>query len=89
MNYRIFMPNGGEDGVIVVTRTDGVVVEFRGRPYSMWQIGEDSPMYKLHSSLVQINISQLHCCEIEVVTPWHSEWSIIRDMHEHGSNFVG
>jgi len=77
---RLHMPRGGEDGVIVATRDDSVRVEFRGRPYSLWDIGEDTPMTHLHSSFLRINISNLHCNETETVTPWHDEWEIVAAM---------
>ena len=66
---RLYMPNGGEDGVIIATRNDGKCVEFRGNAYSKWIEGESSPMYVLHSSLKRINISNLHNDLIETVTP--------------------
>ncbi len=77
---RLWMPDCGEAGVIVATRDDGVRVEFRGRPYSKWQIGENSEMAQLHEILKTVNISQLHCGEIETVTPWNSEWNLLNEM---------
>lgn len=73
-SLKLWMPECGEDGVIIAVRGDGVRVEFRGRPYSLWEIGEDSPMSKLHSLLKTVNISQLHCGEVETMTPWNKEW---------------
>jgi len=70
----LYMPSGGEEGVIVATRDDGVRVEFRGRPYSQWDLGESTPMYRLHSLLRRVNISDLHNGETQVLTPWHTEW---------------
>lgn len=77
---RLYMPNGGEDGVIIATRNDGKCVEFRGNAYSKWIEGESSPMYVLHSSLKRINISNLHNDLIETVTPWHPEWERVYQM---------
>lgn len=74
------MPECVELGIIVATRDDGVLVEFRGNPYHLWSIDEDTPMSWLHSLLRRINISQLHCGGIETVTPWHPEWSQVREM---------
>ena len=79
-HIRLYMPNGGEDGVIVATRNDGKRVEFRGTPYSKWAEGEDSPMFSLHSSLKRVNISNLHNDLVETVTPWHPEWETIYQM---------
>lgn len=76
------MPSGGEDGVIIAIRDDDVRVEFRGSPYSKWNVNESSPMYQLHSSLRRIDISQLHNGEIEVVTPWHPEWKIVSELFD-------
>lgn len=77
---RLHMPNGGEDGVIVATRDDGKRVEFRGRPYSKWEIDENSQMYELHAHLKRIDVSNLHCDQVETVTPWHPEWEAISKM---------
>lgn len=82
MHFRVFMPDGGEKGVIIVTRSDGVVVEFRGKKYSEWQVGEDSQMYRLHSKFSQLNISNLHNSIIETITPWHAEWDQISAMFD-------
>lgn len=76
----LIMPRCGEDGVIIATRSDGVRVEFRGRPYSRWEIGEDTPMYHLHSCLQRVNISDLHCGLEQVVTSWHPEWLTVMRM---------
>ena len=78
----LFMPDCGEAGAIVATRDDGVRVEFRGSPYHAWQETEDTPMSRLHGLLRRINISQLHCNEMEVVTPWHPEWNAVAAMVE-------
>lgn len=78
MTYiRLYMPKGGEEGVILATLDDKYVVEFRGHPYSTWDEKEDSPMYAVHSAIKQANISDLHCGRVETITPWHSEWDAI------------
>jgi hypothetical protein len=74
------MPDCGEAGVIIATRDDGVRVEFRGRPYHLWESNEDTPMSRLHSLLKRVNISQLHCSQAETVTPWHTEWAEVSEM---------
>jgi len=76
------MPNGGEDGVIIANRDDGLRVEFRGRPYSLWNLDEDTPMTRLHSAFRRINVSNLHCDETETVTPWHDEWEVVNAMFD-------
>ena len=43
---------------------------------------EDTPMSRLHGLLRRINISQLHCNQVEVVTPWHPEWNAVAAMVE-------
>jgi hypothetical protein len=79
----IEMPRGGEDGVIIATYV-GIyrhwTVEFRGRPYSQWEIGEDTPMYRFHSTLFSTNISDFQNGEPQVLTPWNKEWNKIRHM---------
>ena len=79
---RIWMPDCGEAGVIIATRDDGARVEFRGEPYSLWKEGDQSPMIALHSLLKTVNISQLHCGEIETLTPWNIEWGAILALFE-------
>lgn len=81
MAIELFMT---EDQSVIVARrkADGFVVEFRGRPYHLWEEGEDTPMYRLHSLLWRINISDLHAGRVEVVTPWHPEWDAVNAMFE-------
>jgi len=76
------MPSGGEEGVIIATRDDGMRVEFRGNPYSRWVENENSSMFVLHSSLQRIDISQLHNGVVEIVTPWHPEWKVVSELFE-------
>lgn len=79
MRYvRLYMPNGGNDGVIIASDSRGYKVEFRGRPYHIWDIGEDTPMFHLHSALKTVNISQFQNDEVETVTPWNAEWDEIK-----------
>jgi hypothetical protein len=79
------MPRCGEDGVLIATRGDGYVVEFRGTPYSQWEEGEDSPFFQIHSALQRINISDLHCNLSQTVTSQPGvfpEWAFINMMFE-------
>jgi hypothetical protein len=39
-------------------------------------------MSRLHGLLKRINISQLHCNGVEIVSPWHPEWSEVSAMFE-------
>jgi hypothetical protein len=57
-------------------------VEFRGNPYHLWTEDEDTPMVRLHNLLWRINISQLHCGEVETLTPWHPEWNDVNAMFD-------
>lgn len=79
-HIRLFMSDCGEAGVIIATREDGVRVEFRGNPYHTWEIDEDTPMFRLHTLLSRINISQLHCGAVETLTTWHPEWREVSEM---------
>jgi len=79
-SLRLFMPNGGEDGVIIAEANDGTRVEFRGNPYSKWAEDECSPMFEIHACLKRVNVSNLHSNMVETVTPWHPEWNFIHKM---------
>lgn len=79
-SIRLYMPNGGESGVIVATSNTGMRVEFRGSPYSLWSEQESSPMSRIHSAIVRANIANLHSGEVETITPWHSEWEVVRTL---------
>lgn len=81
-HIKLFMLDCGEAGVIVAIRDDGFRVEFRGNPYHAWQEDEDTPLSRLHGLLKRINISQLHCNEVETLTPWHLEWNEVAGMFE-------
>ncbi len=83
-HFKIFMPNCGADGVILLIDPTGYVVEFRGRPYHEWDENEDSPMYRLHCMFVRVDISRLHSEQIETVTSWHPEFTSISEMF-HGT----
>lgn len=73
--YYLHMPRGGEDGVIIVDcPAMGRRVEFRGRPYSQWDLDEDSPFYRLHAQLRMVNISELHNGEVQMCGRNHPEY---------------
>jgi hypothetical protein len=55
---QMYMPSGGELGVILLWKprkkddpTPIKWVEARGRPFSQWDIDEDTPMSRLHDQL--------------------------------------
>ena len=77
-SIRLYMPNGGESGVIIATSNTGLRVEVRGNPYSVWSEQESSPMSRIHSAIVRANIANLHSGEVETITPWHSEWNVVK-----------
>lgn len=82
MTIKLYMPEGGEAGVIVAF-TEKAVVEFRGTPYSKWEEGESSDFYKVHSAIKRVDISRIHCGEVEVCTTWHGEeYIFIKKMFE-------
>jgi hypothetical protein len=81
-HIQLYMPNCGQDGVIIAERNYAERVEFRGRPYHLWDIGEDTPMFHLHCLLKNVNISQLHCGQIETITQWHQEWSAVNNLFQ-------
>lgn len=73
MHIILQMPRGGEDGVIFAKLVDKEVerlVEFRGLPYSHWDIDDDTPMIRLHSSLKTANISDFQNGEPQTITSW-------------------
>jgi hypothetical protein len=89
MTYKIYMPKCGEDGVIIVISASGDVVEFRGTPYSQWTESESSDFCKVHSAIKRVDISRIHCSEVEVVTKWHgAEYDFIHQMFVAAQQFV-
>jgi hypothetical protein len=79
-HIRLYMPRGGEDGVIIAWDEHRRCVEFRGPPYSQWHpnTSPDSPFYRLYSSLRTVNISDLHNGELQTITPWNEEYPFVR-----------
>jgi hypothetical protein len=83
MHIKLIMPRGGEDGVIIATLVKGEeerVVEFRGTPYSQWDIDDDSPMIRVHSSLKTANVSDFQNGVQQTITKWNAEWNTIYAM---------
>jgi hypothetical protein len=82
-SYRIFIPDCGAAGVILLIDKTGYCVEFRGRPYHQWEEGENSPMFRLHETFRRVDISRLHSEQIETVTKWHPEFPVIDQMFKN------
>lgn len=81
----LYMPRGGEDGYILTQYTNpylGLVykVRFDGQPYSQWDIGDDTPMIRLHSALESVNISDFQNGILQSMTFWNEEWDAVRDL---------
>lgn len=82
-HIRLTMPRGGEDGYIVADYHEGphhYRVEFRGKPYSQWDVGDDTPMIRLHSALQTANISDFQNGVTQTLTRWNSEYPIVFKM---------
>ncbi len=79
--YRLYMPNGGEDGVLVGWRADwpqSHYVEFRGPPYSQWK-GEGSDFELVHDALEGRHSTVLHTDSILDVLPTHPRYDLIKN----------
>ena len=82
-HIRLVMPRGGEEGVIVANYYEGHLhyrVEFRGKPYSQWDIGDDTPMIRLHSALETVNISDFQNGYEQTMTHWNKEYPVVLEM---------
>ena len=78
------MPKGGEDGLIQVwPDTRGVFwwVEFRGPPYSKWDIDKPiSPMQQVHDIMEGWHTTVLHQGSKLVLTPKHPDYSKVLNL---------
>jgi hypothetical protein len=75
--FRLYMPNGGEDGVLIGWRADwpdNHYIEFRGLPYSQWTHDGDD-FQRVHDRLHGMRATVLHHNSIVEVLP---------HMKEHG-----
>ena len=84
-HIRLWMPNGGEDGYIFahyIAEKEGIswLVRFDGKPYSQWDIGDDTPMIRLHSALETVNISDFQNGVEQSMTSWNKEWNTVKAM---------
>jgi hypothetical protein len=78
--YSLYMPNGGEDGVLIGWRADwpeGKWVEFRGPPYSQWK-GEGSDFELVHDALEGRHATVLHTNDVLDVLPTHPRYDLIK-----------
>jgi hypothetical protein len=71
----LYMPHGGEDGVIQVWYPgDPKWIEFRGPPYSQWDPDEASPMQQIHDALEGWHATVLHQDEILLLHDGHPDF---------------
>ena len=63
----MYMPNGGEDGCILIWKGHAQGdprpvkwVEARGRPYSEWEVDENTPFQRLHDAMPGWHTCVLH-----------------------------
>ena len=79
--YRLYMPNGGEDGVLIGWRADwpeSHYVEFRGPPYSQWE-GKGSDFELVHDALEGRHATVLHTNDVLDVLPTHPRYDLIKN----------
>jgi hypothetical protein len=79
--YSLYMPNGGEDGVLIGWRADwpqNKYVEFRGPPYSQWE-GAGSDFELVHDALEGRHSTVLHTNDILDVIPTHPRYDLIKN----------
>jgi len=75
----LYMPDGGERGLIQLW-WQGVRswVEVRGRPYSQWEAGEDTPFSRLHDTMEGWHTTVLHQDSTLVILPTHPDYDRVR-----------
>jgi hypothetical protein len=83
--YRLYMPNGGEDGVLVGWRADwpeSHYTEFRGPAYSQWTGGQGSDFQRVHDALEGRHATVLHTNDVLEVLPSHPRYDSIKNAVE-------
>jgi len=83
--YRLRMPDGGEDGVLIGWRADwpkNSWVEFRGPDYTKWGGGQESDFEKVHDSMKGWHTSVLHSGETVDIIPSHPDYEKIKNAIE-------
>ena len=62
-------------------------MEFRGQPYSKWEIGHESNFQRLHDALKGWHASILHSGQVLTLLPQHAEYDLImKVLDEVGMN---
>jgi hypothetical protein len=79
----MWMPDLGEAGCMCV-RFSGEKswVEFRGPPYSKWEIDGKSSFQRIHNALDGWQASVLHSGDVLALLPEHSEYGFIKNFLE-------
>lgn len=81
----LYMPNGGEDGVIqawYVGRHQWV--EFRGPKYSKWHAGSHSRMQEIHDAMEGWHTTVLHQNEVLMLHPKHPDYAAVKRLVDRG-----
>jgi hypothetical protein len=77
----VFMPNGGEDGVILVWRgkpdTMERWVECRGKPFSQWGVNEDTAMSRVHDVMEGWHTTVLHQDQVLTLHEQHPDFEFV------------
>lgn len=77
----VWMPDLGEAGCVCARYSgERSWVEFRGPPYSRWELGGTSHFQQLHNALDGWQASVLHSGEILALLPEHREYAFVRRM---------
>jgi hypothetical protein len=82
----IWMPDLGEAGCICA-RFDGEKswIEFRGPPYSKWEIGHESSFQRVHDALAGWQASVLHSGQVLALLPDYPEYALVRKLLDNAS----
>ena len=89
--YRLHMPDGGEDGVLIAWRADwpkNSWVEFRGPDYTQWTGDQKSDFEKVHDSMKGWHTSVLHAGETVDILPTHPDYERIKNAIEKAASEV-
>lgn len=82
-NILLYMPDGGEAGMIQVWfEKERSWVEARGRPYSVWEEGEDTPFSRLHDGMPGWHTCVLHTNCVLAILPRHEDYEFVRSFAE-------
>ena len=83
----ISMPDGGEAGCVRM-RYEGEKswVEFRGPPYSKWEVGDSSKFEFVHSKLSGPQASVLHAGDNFTVLPEYVQYDTFKNLLSEVTN---